>query len=58
VEFDAPTDGSASVAVAGDSVFGLYNATNPNGASTRRFNVQPLQFHFHCELLLPRLTAF
>jgi hypothetical protein len=51
VEFDAPTNNKASVAVFGDSIYNLYNSKNPNTASSKvnRYSIQPLQFHVHGE---------
>ncbi|EFN59824.1 hypothetical protein CHLNCDRAFT_59546 [Chlorella variabilis] len=47
VEFSAPTNGNASVVVAGDSIYTLYNSSDPNSDTVTRFSVEPLQFHFH-----------
>ncbi len=49
VEFSPPTDSRASVVVVGDSVYNLYEPSNPNRLSARRINLETLQFHFHCE---------
>ncbi|KAI3429795.1 hypothetical protein D9Q98_010108 [Chlorella vulgaris] len=47
VEFSPPTDSRASVVVVGDSVYNLFEPSNPNRLSARRINLETLQFHFH-----------